>query len=315
MIGWTETQALDEASMSVFGIKGQGSPRFPGQVDRELLNGNAVKVRRVIQLTQDIARKPAHELRLLDLACGDGVYSIEIGLRGAQVLAVDGRNDRMQHGAACAQTNGLTNVRFEQIDVRHLTRASHGTFDIIYNLGILYHLDVPDLFTWLENLYDMCDHAMIIDTHIARLGLNQATHKGRTYRGMKSEEHKETDTQEQKQGRTYLSLDNPYNFVFTRDSLMQLLADVGFTSVSEVGVPFEPYKHADRVTFLACKGQPVKLSTYPAINGMTEAEIASDLTPKNAPAAPKPKQKSLLKRVARKVFNTVGLEVRRVGSK
>src|SRR5205823_428296 len=144
-------------------------------------NGNGVKVRRVMQLTLDLSNKPAGQLRILDLGCGDGVYSIEAGGRGSQALAVDGRTVRMENGIKIAQRHNLSQISFVQEDVRKLTKATHGEFDVIWNLGILYHLDVPDLFTWLENLYAMCRDGgfMIVDTHIAPRIIDTAEHRGR----------------------------------------------------------------------------------------------------------------------------------------
>ena len=71
-----------------------------------------------MQLTRDLAARPFPALRILDLGCGDGVYAIEAGLRGAEVLAVDARRQRMDLGAACAARHGLGTVRFVQDDVR-----------------------------------------------------------------------------------------------------------------------------------------------------------------------------------------------------
>jgi len=48
---------------------------------------NAVKVRRILQLTKDLARSKIGDLRILDLGCAEGVYAIEAALRGADVVA------------------------------------------------------------------------------------------------------------------------------------------------------------------------------------------------------------------------------------
>jgi SAM-dependent methyltransferase len=104
------------------------------------VNANSVKVRRVTLILRDFAGPVGEKLRVLDVACGEGVYAIEAALRGAEVLALDARIERMQHGARAAQRLGLVNVRFEQDDVRKVSAASRGQFDVILFLGILYHL-------------------------------------------------------------------------------------------------------------------------------------------------------------------------------
>ena len=130
---------LDAETLNLFARKvceaGPGAPQV-GQA-------NGVKVRRILQITRDLARRPFPNLRILDLGCGEGVYTIEAGLRGAEVLALDARSQRMEQGAACADRHGLTNVRFIKGDVRDATREALGSFDVVYLLGLLYHLDSP----------------------------------------------------------------------------------------------------------------------------------------------------------------------------
>jgi hypothetical protein len=60
---------------------------------------------------------------------------------------------------------------------------------------------------------------------------------------------------------------------------MKLLTAVGFTTVLECHCPLEPSKSADRATFLALKGAPAILHSYPWINGKTEQEIKDTLRP------------------------------------
>src|SRR5687768_12423016 len=87
---------LDDDSLRIFAEKGrEGGAAIP-----QTGNANAVKVRRVMQVCRDLASRPLDQLRILDVACGEGVYSIEAGLRGAQVLGVDARTERMSHGIA-----------------------------------------------------------------------------------------------------------------------------------------------------------------------------------------------------------------------
>ena len=130
-------RALDADALLLFAQKGlEAGPGAP-----QIGIANAVKVRRVMQLTRDLAGQPFDTLRILDLGCGEGVYAIEAALRGAEVLAL---------GAACAARHDVRGVRFVQEDVRRVTRAAHGTFDVVYLLGLLYHLDAPDLFSVLE---------------------------------------------------------------------------------------------------------------------------------------------------------------------
>jgi SAM-dependent methyltransferase len=232
-----------------------------------------------MQLTRDLARRPFEALRILDLGCGEGVYAVEAGLRGAQVVAIDARTLRMSLGAACAARHGLDTVRFVQDDVRRVTREAYGEFDVVYALGVLYHLDAPDLFQVLENVHALCAGLLVIDTLISPTGPSEVTWRDRTYRGQREREHDDGDSPGVRLARVLRSIDNTFAFRLDRDSLLRALHDVGFTSVLECHVPFEPGKAAERITLVGVKGSPVLLSTYPWINRKSEAEIARTLRP------------------------------------
>jgi SAM-dependent methyltransferase len=252
------------------------------------------KVRSIMQITRDLSRRPFEELRILDLGCGDGVYSIEAGLRGAYVLALDARTQHMNLGAAFAERHGLDNVRFSQEDVRQVTRETRGEFEVVYCLGILYHLDAPDVFTVLENVHELCGWMVVVDTFIsleyawpsrrepARIWGSGAdlevTHRNRTYQGERCREHGDEDSEDVRRSRVLRSIDNTFSFRFTRASLVRALHDVGFSSVLECHAPPEPGKPENRVTLVALKGERVSISTYPWINEKSELEIAQRLT-------------------------------------
>jgi len=266
-------QPLDDEARRLFAEKGkQGGPDVP-----QAGEANAVKVRRVLQVIKDLASRPTAAFRILDAGCGEGVYAIESGLRGAKVVALDARDQRMSEGTACAARHGLDNVNFELGDLRAVSVETHGEFEVILLLGILYHLDVPDVFTVLETMHRMCRELMVIDTFVSTLGAELVQHRGNAYRGERVREHADDDPEEVRRARLLRSIDNTFSFRFTRDSLARLLRDVGFTSVFECLVPLEPGKPADRVTLVAHRGSPVLLSTYPWINGLPEAQIEAYL--------------------------------------
>jgi SAM-dependent methyltransferase len=273
---------LDTDALALFARKGwEAGPGGP-----QIGLANAVKVRRVMQITRDLGGRPFETLRILDLGCGEGVYAIEAALRGAEVLALDARTQRMALGAACAARHGLRGVRFVQEDVRRVTRATHGTFDVVYLLGLLYHLDVPDLFSVLEHVSDACTRMLMVDTLISPGGEEATTWRDRTYHGHRHREHADEDSAERRRARVLRSIDNTWSFRLAQRSLAGLLHDVGFTSVLECHAPLEPGKAADRVTVVALKGTPVLLSTYPWINGRSEVEIERRLAAGPEPGGP-----------------------------
>jgi len=264
---------LDADALELFARKGmEGGPEVPQAGPM-----NGVKVRRIMQLTRDLAPKPFAGLRILDLGCGEGVYAIEAGLRGAQVVALDARTARMNYGAACARRQGLGTVQFIQEDVRSVTRAARGSFDVVYFLGLLYHLDAPDVFSVLENIFGLCAGLLVVDTLISLTAEIEVEWQGRIYQGKRCREHDDGDPPEVRLARVLRSVDNTFSFHFTREALLRALHDVGFTSVFECHVPFEPGRAADRITLAALKGAPVMLSTYPWVNRKSEAEIEREL--------------------------------------
>jgi SAM-dependent methyltransferase len=275
------TRKLDDEALDLFAKKGSEGGHCVPQAGE----ANGVKVRRIMQITRDLARRPFPELRILDLGCGEGVYAIEAGLRGAEVLALDVRTQRMDRGARCAARHSLSTVRFVQEDVRHIRREALGLFDVVYLLGLLYHLDAPNVFTILQNVYSLCTEMLVVDTLISLTPDTQVEWQGQVYQGHRCREHDDEDTEEVRRSRVLRSIDNTFSFRFTKESLLRALRDVGFTSAYECHVPFEPGKAEDRITLVAQKGIPVLLSTYPWVNQKSEDEIEG-LLQSSCPARP-----------------------------
>jgi SAM-dependent methyltransferase len=217
--------------------------------------GDEVKLRRVTQLALDVAGGSLRGVRVLDLACLEGMYALELARRGAEVVAIEGREANIEKARFAGRALGI-DVDFQLGDVRDLTGARYGEFDLVLALGILYHLDTPDLFPFVERIGDVSKRALIIDTGVGRAATEQLHHNGATYRGVRLVEHAPESTEADRQQAVWSSLDNLTAVALTRSSLESLLARQGFTSVLECHVPAEPEKEVDRVTLLALKGAP-----------------------------------------------------------
>lgn len=263
---------LDDDALEVFVRKGLEAGVGAPQVGE----GNAVKVRRVLQATSDLAG-PLDGLRILDLGCGEGVYAIEAGMRGAEVLAVDVRTERMSEGAAIAERHGLEKVRFRQADARELRSEHEGTFDVVWCLGLLYHLDAPELFDLVSSMRALATRLVVIDTLISTDPDDEVVHEGRAYAGSRVREHEDDDPEEVRRSRLLRSIDSIFAFHLARDSLVRALDDAGFSSVLECRAPLEPGKADDRITLAALCGERAALATYPQVNGLSEDEIAERL--------------------------------------
>jgi len=236
---------------------------------------NSEKVRRIMQLTQDLSSKKIANLSVLDLGCGEGVYTLEAGLKGAKATGLDGRENRLKYGREVALSHGLHNVNFVVDDVRNVTFEKYGTFDVVYLLGLLYHLDEPEVFDILKNIYSVCGELLIIDTTIGLSTPLTVKYEGQEYFGVKYTEHMESDNDELMiNKRIMASIGNKESFLPSKKSLIRFLDTLGFSSVLECYTPFEHNKPESRITLVAIKGKKENIASYPWINGIREDDLA-----------------------------------------
>ncbi|UCH10810.1 MAG: class I SAM-dependent methyltransferase [Fidelibacterota bacterium] len=213
------------------------------------------RTRKIVQIVKDIARRPLEELRILDLASLEGQYSLEFADRGAQVVGIEGREANVIKARFAQEVLELDNVIFHADDVRNLSVEKYGTFDIVLCLGIHYHLDVPDVFTFLEQVAAVCLDFAVIDTHINLETAEEVEYQGLRYQGRHVLEHRAGTSPERRQANIWASLDNPHSFWFNLNSLLQLASQVGFSSIYECHIPIWQNMTKDRIVLLAMKGE------------------------------------------------------------
>jgi len=217
------------------------------------ISGDEIKMRRILQIVSDFSWRPLSDIRILDLACLEGGYSIEFARRGSRVCAIEGRTANIEKARFAALTLSLDQIDFFEDDVRNLSVSKYGTFDVVLCLGILYHLDVPDLFHFVERLFSVCNPFLVMDTHISLKPETSFSFGNQRYWGKKVVEHPPGSSPEEVKNRVWSSLDNPESVYLTRSSLLRLLSATGFSSVYECHIPEEPAKPEDRITLLAIK--------------------------------------------------------------
>jgi SAM-dependent methyltransferase len=209
------------------------------------------RVARVAQVVSDLSGERLRGARVLDLGAADGWFSIELAKRGAgQVVAIEGREENLAKAVTARDALGLDQVELIHGDARELSPEAHGQFDVVLCLGLLYHLDVPAVFELAGRVASVCRGYALIETQVALSARERIEFEGRAYRGAWYPEDV---------AQPGASLDNPRSFWLTRPSLLNLLADVGFTSVSEVLTPVIPAlgEFRDHVLLVAVKGTPV----------------------------------------------------------
>jgi SAM-dependent methyltransferase len=103
--------------------------------------------------------------RVLDIGCNGGFWSIQCALLGADVVGFDARPELVEQGKLLQAITGARNVEFKQLDFQDMSpQALGGTFDIVLNLGVLYHL--PEPLAALDLTRRMSRRHILLDTAI-----------------------------------------------------------------------------------------------------------------------------------------------------
>ena len=268
------------------------------------------RLRRVVQIVSDITNRPISSLRVLDLACLEGLYGIELARRGAEVVGVEGREANVAKARFAQDVLGLGNITFVRDDVRNLSVEKYGRFDVVLCLGILYHLDAPDVFDFVERISDVCKRLAIIDTHVGICANKSHTHRGQEYRGRSYTEHAPESTSEERLKSLRASLDNEKSFWLTRPSLFNLLSRAGFTSVYTCQNPVVLTQWSDRDTLVAVKGAREELLSTPIVNGLPD-EPWPEERPKGVHPSQRREAEFKLRDVPRRVRSLAGRLFRR----
>jgi SAM-dependent methyltransferase len=214
-----------------------------------------LRLRRLVQIVHDLSRRPLGELRVLDLASGEGLFGIELARRGAEVVAVEGREMHVRRARFAAETLGLDRYEVVHADIREVSRDRFGEFDGVLCLGILYHLDAPDVFEVLATAAELCRHLTVVDTWVGGAPEAERSWRGRRYSGSVVFEHRPEQDPAERLDAVQMSLDNELSFWLTKPSLQNVLVDVGFASVVEAVAPRTVPLPIDEVVLAAIKGE------------------------------------------------------------
>ena len=142
MTGWWHSIDL--------GVKDGVSRITPGAHKIEELRDNFSRF-----LLPDLAGK-----RVLDIGCWDGFYSFEAERLGAQVVSVDcWRPEKF----FVAREALKSNAEFHELSVYDVTKEKLGAFDVVFFLGVLYHVKHPLLA--LEQVCEVTRDLAVIETH------------------------------------------------------------------------------------------------------------------------------------------------------
>lgn len=107
--------------------------------------------------------------RVLDIACNSGFWSFQCALLGAEVIGFDARTELVEQAKLIQRIVGLSNVDFRLLDFWEMSPESlGGTFDVVLNLGLLYHLASP--IEALRRTKSMSRDCILLDTQLLPWG-------------------------------------------------------------------------------------------------------------------------------------------------
>jgi len=241
-------------------------------IDKQIV-GDEKKLRVIVQIILDLVGQPLKNLRILDLGCLEGLYSIELALQGAQVVAIEGRRRNIEKAKFAKEILSLKNLELVLDDVRNLSVEKYGMFDVVLCLGVLYHLESLKVFELLEGVYRVCKRMAIIDTHFSMKDKIFYLYKGRKYWGKECLEFLFEKMTKEKETAVWSSLDNSKSFWLTRPSLNNILKHVGFSSIYDCVCPTDIRRPFDRSVIVAIKGLPLTLFSSPIVNQYPQEDL------------------------------------------
>ncbi|WP_153797107.1 class I SAM-dependent methyltransferase [Foetidibacter luteolus] len=225
------------------------------------------------------------KMRVADLGCLEGGYTVEFARLGFQSLGIEARKENLSKCNYVKSNLSLPNLNFVQDDVRNL--PDYGKFDIVLCYGLLYHLNDPVNFI---NIMSNCTNKLLLlNTHFSpeqdirynlgllnnyliaplqkRTGLFEhqknfrltSMLKNEGYRGRWYKEWNKKEKTEKVEKLLWASYNNNRSFWLCKKDLTNALHNAGFHSVFEQfnytgGQIPENYSHfLNRSMFVAVK--------------------------------------------------------------
>ncbi|MFN8579070.1 MAG: methyltransferase domain-containing protein [Candidatus Sericytochromatia bacterium] len=120
-------------------------------------------IKRSINNFLNINKEDYKNIKIADIGCMDGGYSVELAKEGFNVLGIDARKENLLRAMYLKLNLKLDKLNFVKDDARNLSK--YGTFDIVFCFGLLYHLDNPVDF--LKIIYNQTNRLLILNTYYA----------------------------------------------------------------------------------------------------------------------------------------------------
>jgi tRNA (mo5U34)-methyltransferase len=191
------------------------------------------------------ARSNLSDKRVLELGCHEGIHTVQLAGVAKEVVGVEVRPKNVVGALTRLFVHDVRNARIVLEDVRDLD-ASFGSFDVLFHVGVLYHLLDP-----VEHLYRVAPlaDAILLDTHYetpeTTRERSDLTHEGHGYNAYLVREGGWADS--------FSGVESASRWL-DRDSLLVLVGDVGFGQVEVLDDRRE--RNGPRITVLARRSAP-----------------------------------------------------------
>ena len=188
----------------------------------------------------------------LDIACNEGFYSFEIAKREARrIVGFDARQINIEKANFVRDYFGYNNAEFFTADIETLDIQKQGNFEIVFLLGLLYHVENPMLV--LRKTRDLTRGICVIDTQVTRF--NSKITMGFGCKGFDKETLDTIGVIEEFNYKEDITASvTGLSFVPNKSALLTMLRYAGFSKV-EIIEPFpdsyEQYANFDRLILIA----------------------------------------------------------------
>lgn len=193
-----------------------------------------------------------NEVDCLDIACNEGFYSVELAKRNARhVIGFDAKQINIEKANFVRDYFGYKNVEFFTEDIETIDIKKQGTFEIVFLLGLLYHVENPMLI--LRKTRALTRGLCVIDTQVTRF--NSKITMGFGCTAFDRETIDSIGVIEESGYKENITASvTGLSFVPNRSALLTMLRYAGFTEV-EILEPFpdsyEQYSSFDRLILIA----------------------------------------------------------------